>query len=120
MMPDEGKVFEHELPPDRRSSQRWSTHLVVRYGLGSDLIPGDGYDISETGLGVTGERLFPAGTLIEVNFRVDAPHVEFFKAKGIVRHSGEGKMGVEFVDLGPAQRAEILEMIYLDIALRRR
>ena len=92
----------------------------MRYGLGNDLIPGDGSDISEAGLGVIGERLFPAGTLIEVAFKMDAPRAEFFHAKGIVRHSGEGKMGVEFVDLGPGEKAQILEMIYRDIALRRR
>ncbi len=119
-MTEERKGIDLGLPSDRRTYQRWSTHLIVRYGLGEDLVAGDGYNISEGGLALTGAKTFPAGTLLDVKFRFEAPAAQFFSAKAVVRHSQEGQMGVEFVDLGPSEKARILEMIYRDIALRRR
>ncbi len=85
-----------------------------------DLVQGDGYNISEGGLALSGTRTFPAGTLLNVKFRFESPAAQFFSAQAIVRHTEEGQMGVEFIDLGPSEKARILEMIYRDIAIRRR
>ena len=102
-----------------RAHPRWPTDLEVRYGLTQEMAGGRALDISEGGIGFTGEVTYPVGSELEICFRQGAP-VEWFKARGVVRHSGSARMGAQFLGLGILDRTRIQEMIYQDIAVRRR
>ena len=104
--------------PVPRAFPRWPTDLEVRYGT-QELVSGRAMDISEGGIGFTGTVNYPVGSDIEICFRHKAP-VGWFKARGVVRHSDSERMGAQFVGLGLFDRTRILEMIYQDIATRRR
>jgi PilZ domain-containing protein len=106
--------------PDRRACPRWHTHLQVRYGNGAAQVDGQGVDISETGIGFTGAQVWPVGTTLDLRFKPDSPVAEWFRARAVVRNVADDRMGAEFVEMGSADRMRILEMIYRDIALRRR
>ncbi|HYX71004.1 MAG TPA: PilZ domain-containing protein [Terriglobales bacterium] len=106
--------------PDRRACPRWHTHLEVRYGSGETLAEGRGVDISETGIGFCGGQVWPVGTTLELRFKPDSPVADWFRARAVVRNVADDRMGAEFVGMGSADRMRILEMIYRDIALRRR
>jgi PilZ domain-containing protein len=101
-----------------RVHPRWPTDLEVRYGA-QELASGRAMDISEGGIGFRGEVSYPVGTDIEICFRQKSP-VGWFKARGVVRHCGPDRMGAQFVGLGMLDRTRILEMIYEDIATRRK
>ncbi len=105
--------------PVPRAHVRWPTGLEVRYGLPQQMAGGRALDISEGGIGFTGEVTYPVGSELEICFRQGAP-VEWFKARGVVRHSGSARMGAQFLGLGMLDRTRIQEMIYQDIAVRRR
>lgn len=102
-----------------RVHPRWPTALEVRYGLPQQMAGGRALDLSEGGIGFTGEVTYPVGSELEICFRQGAP-VEWFKARGVVRHSGSARMGAQFVGLGMIDRTRIQEMIYQDIVVRRR
>lgn len=101
-----------------RAHPRWPATLEVRYGA-QELVPGQAMDISEGGIGFTGAVTYPVGSDIEICFRQGSP-VGWLKARGVVRHSAHQRMGAQFVGLGLFDRTRILEMIYQDIATRRR
>lgn len=106
--------------PDRRACPRWRTHLYVRYGSSDTQAEGQGVDISETGIGFTGAQVWPVGTTLELRFKPDSPVADWFRARAVVRNVAADRMGAEFVEMGSADRMRILEMIYRDIAMRRR
>ena len=106
--------------PDRRACPRWRTHLYVRYGSSDSQAEGNGLDISETGIGFTGAQVWPVGTTLEMRFKPDSPVADWFRARAVVRNVVKDRMGAEFLGLGSADRMRILEMIYRDIAMRRR
>ena len=106
--------------PDRRACPRWHTSLQVRYGKGDTQTEGLGLDISETGIGFRGPQVWPVGSTLELRFKPDSPVAEWFRARAVVRNVSADRMGAEFVEMGSADRMRILEMIYRDIALRRR
>jgi len=62
----------------------------------------------------------PVGTTLELRFKPDSPVADWFRARAVVRNVAADRMGAEFLGLGSADRMRILEMIYRDIALRRR
>ena len=113
-------VREGSYGPDRRACPRWRTDLDVRYGESDTLADGKGVDISETGIGFRGSRIWPVGTTLELRFKPDSPVADWFRARVVVRNVVSDRMGAEFVGMGSADRMRILEMIYRDIALRRR
>jgi hypothetical protein len=51
---------------------------------------------------------------------MSSSHGQWFKVKGIVRRSTQNCMGVEFLNLGPATRSQILKAIYHELAIQRR
>jgi len=95
---------------EARAHPRWPTDLEVLYGA-QQLARGRALDLSERGIGFSGAVGYPVGSDIEIHFRQGAP-VEWFKARGVVRHSGRDRMGVEFVGLGMFDRTRIQEMIH--------
>jgi hypothetical protein len=60
------------------------------------------------------------GTTLELRFKPDSPVADWFRARAVVRNVAADRMGAEFVEMGSADRMRILEMIYRDIAMRRR
>ncbi len=71
------------------------------------------------GIAFRGERLFPVGAHLEIEFRIDSSHAEWFKAKGGVRHVTQDRMGVEFLELSEADKIGLLKAIYHELAVRR-
>ncbi|HUK86384.1 MAG TPA: PilZ domain-containing protein [Terriglobales bacterium] len=106
--------------PDRRGCPRWRTALQVRYGDGDAQADGLGVDISETGIGFKGAQVWPVGATLELRFKPDSPVADWFRARAVVRNVNHDRMGAEFLGMGSADRMRILEMIYRDIAMRRR
>lgn len=104
--------------PVPRAYPRWPADLEVRYGA-QELASGRAMDISEGGIGFIGAVKYPVGSDIEICFRQSSP-VGWFKARAVVRHSDQERMGAQFVGLGLFDRTRIQEMIYQDIAMRRR
>ena len=104
---------------DMRQSPRLKTKITVRYRSDSAMVQGDGFDLSEKGISFSGESVLPVGTYVEIEFRIDSPHAEWFRTKGIVRHVEQNRMGVEFHQIGDAARIKILQAIYHELALRR-
>ncbi|HYX71003.1 MAG TPA: PilZ domain-containing protein [Terriglobales bacterium] len=104
--------------PVPRAHPRWPADLEVRYGS-QELASGQAMDISEGGIGFTGAVKYPVGSDIEICFRQKSV-AGWFKARGVVRHSAQERMGAQFVGLGMFDRTRILELIYQDIATRRR
>src|SRR5215469_3725301 len=83
---------------DRRASRRLAAEIMVRYGQAGQMTAGRGYDLSHTGIGFTGYRLFPLGTTLDIEFSIDAAHAEWFKVRGIVLYAKADRMGVEFLE----------------------
>ena len=102
-----------------RQSPRLKAKISVRYRSDSNMAAGEGFDLSERGICFSGESIFPVGTKLEIEFRIDSPHAEWFRTRGIVRHLEEDRMGVEFQQIGDADRVRILQAIYHELALRR-
>lgn len=106
--------------PDRRASRRLAAEITVRYGQAGQMTPGRGYDLSQTGIGFTGCRLFPLGTTLDIEFSIDASQAEWFKVKGIVLYAKADRMGVEFLDTSAENKTRILKAIRHQQATGRR
>ncbi len=105
---------------DKRASTRLPIETTVRYGSEGEMTAGRGFDLSENGMGFTGSRLFPVGTTLEIEFRMNTSHAGWFRVKGGVRRSAQDGMGVEFLNIGSAVKAQILKAIYQELAMQRR
>jgi len=81
---------------------------------------GRGFDLSENGIGFTGSRLSPVGATLKIEFQMNSSHAEWFRVKGVVRRSAQDRMGVEFLNIGPAVKTQILKAIYHELAIQRR
>ncbi len=62
-------------------------------------------DLSPIGVSILSEVQYPVGTEIEVHFGVydDQPSGKLLM-RAVVRHSGRGKIGVQFINVEPDQR----------------
>jgi hypothetical protein len=105
---------------DKRASARLPIETAVRYGSEGEVTGGQGFDLSENGIGFQGGRLLPVGAAVEIEFRMTASNSEWFKVKGVVRRSTDHGMGVEFLGIGPGIRSQILKAIYHHLAIQRR
>jgi len=112
-------IFMRGTDQNRRRCLRLAAQISVRYGRPGKMTTGRGFDLSEHGIGFTGERLFPVGSTLDIEFRIDSPHAEWFRFTGTVRHAEQDRMGLEFVDLGEADKMRILQVIYHELAIRR-
>jgi len=105
---------------DRRASLRLATEIMVRYGQAGEMTAGRGYDLSESGIGFTGCKLFPLGTTLDIEFSIGASQAEWFRVRGIVLYSKPDRMGVEFLETSAESKTRILKAIYHELAMRRR
>jgi|tagenome__1003787_1003787.scaffolds.fasta_scaffold19674258_2 hypothetical protein len=96
----------------RRIYPRWQRQFAVRYGVGSDLATGQGYEISEGGILFTGPRYYPAGTEIELHLLSIKDEREEWKImRAAVRHFSHQKMGAEFLGMGVTERIHLLKSL---------
>jgi c-di-GMP-binding flagellar brake protein YcgR len=107
-------------PSERRAYPRIAAPVLVRYGTTSATNAGYAFDISEGGLGFTGEELEPIGCEVRIRFKWDAPLGEWFDVRAVVRHVQGKKMGVQFLDLRESVKIKLVEMIYQEMTGRRR
>jgi len=74
---------------------------------------------SESGIGFSGEKLFPGGTTLEIEFRIGSAHAEWFKVKGVVRHTQNGQMGVEFIEMSESVKLRIRKVVFHELAIQQ-
>src|SRR5215471_11605767 len=104
---------------DKRASARLPIRTTVRYESEGEITGGNGFDLSENGIGFQGGRPLPVGAAVEIEFRMTSSH-QWFKVKGVIRRSTHHGMGLEFLGIGPAIRSQILKAIYHELAIQRR
>lgn len=101
-----------------RGPARLQAEIAVRYGSQGEMLEGKGEDISERGIGFTGEKVFFPGATLDIEFCIDPAGAEWFKAQGVVRDARQERMGVEFVEMDEAAKLRILKAIYRQSTLR--
>jgi PilZ domain len=100
-------------PPhdERRLAPRLPIPFQVRYGVGAELVHGQGCDLSETGLAFDGPRVFIPGSEITVHYRLGANTYEgWARTRAVVRNCSGNHMGVEFCIIHPRDRAQLREL----------
>jgi hypothetical protein len=96
---------------ERRMAPRLPLPFEVRYGAGSEMVHGEGCDLSETGIAFTGPRMFAPGNEITVHYRFGASTREdWTRTRAIVRNCSGRRMGVEFCIIHPRDRAQLREL----------
>ncbi len=96
---------------NRRAFPRWETPFEVRYGVGKDLVPGQGVEIGEAGMAFTGDRTYEPGEEIDVRYRLN-PEEDWVKVKAVIRHLQNRLLfGVEFLNLRLPDRLNILDYV---------
>jgi len=96
---------------EKRAEPRLPAHFEVHYRVGGEQVRGWAYDISSGGLGLLGERSYPAGSEINVQFEGAGAKGSLLRVKGVVRWSSGQRMGVELVNVAPAYHQRILEIV---------
>ncbi len=114
-MPDRRRKHESRQPErrhlNRRAFPRWELPFEVRYGKGTELVPGQGVEISESGMAFTGDLPFNVGDELDVRYRLN-PEEEWVRVKVMVRHiEGNIVFGVEFLNLRLPDRLNILDYV---------
>ena len=94
-----------------RAFPRVLVESEVRYGVHDEKILGRGSDLSESGIGFRGEKLFPVGTKVEIEFRIGSAQAEWIGAKGVVRHIRDRRMGVEFIEVSEVDKLRIRKAV---------
>jgi hypothetical protein len=104
---------------DRRVYPRFHAPVVVRYGDNAADRPGYAHDISEGGIGFSGDETMPPGSEVRLRFKWDSPLGEWFDTRAVVRHVEGNKMGVQFLGLNESVKIKLVELIYQEITRRR-
>ena len=112
-MPDRRRKHASHQPErrhqNRRAFPRWELPFEVRYGKGSELLPGQGVEISESGMAFTGDMPYNVGEELDLRYRLN-PEEEWVRVKVVVRHiEGNIVFGVEFLNLRLPDRLNILD-----------
>jgi PilZ domain len=90
---------------DRRSNPRRAADWRVLFGPPGDLSLGFLADMSPIGVSILSEKLYSAGTEVEVHFGVQDDNLSGkFQMRAVVRHCAKGRIGVQFVNVDPSQR----------------
>ena len=97
---------------ERRKHQRVSAKIDVRYGAHGEYRMARCCDISAAGIGLAVPVAYPVGTEIDLRFEGHGQaHGNMILLKSRVRHSGEEKMGLEFVSVPARARAQLLKLL---------
>jgi hypothetical protein len=83
----------------------------VRYGVGAEMVYGEGCDLSETGVAFVGPRIFAPGNEITVHYRLGSNARDgWTRTRAIVRNCAGRRMGVEFCIIHPRDRVQLREI----------
>ena len=94
-----------EKATERRKAERRAADWRVLFGPPGDLAPGFLADLSPLGVCIVSEKQFAIGTEIEVHFGVlETESRGKLQMTAVVRHCGEGKIGVHFKNVDPGDR----------------
>jgi hypothetical protein len=97
---------------NRRAFPRWTAEFAVRYGKGKEMHQGEPIEIGEGGLSFAGDPILPTETEVNIEYRLlGEKDSGWIKVKGIVRHSTDKSMGVEFLNLRINDRLKIVDHI---------
>jgi len=112
---------ESETKPgaERRIGVRSEAHFEVRYGVGSDLVSGESFDLGPGGIGLIGPKHYPVGSELDIHFRAPASEQDLMKMKAVVRHSTGRRMGLQFVNVRASEHAKIMQTIELLVGQQR-
>lgn len=96
---------------NRRAFPRWEMPFDVRYGVGTELSPGQGIEISESGMAFTGDMPYDVGAELDLRYRLN-PEEDWVRVRAVVRHiEGNLVFGVEFLNLRLPDRLNILDYV---------
>ncbi len=98
-----GSVLPSSRLEERRVQPRCPVMFEVRYGLGKDLMAGEGNDFGGGGLAFSGPKSYPPGTELELRYRL-TPQENWTRVRALVRHRQGDRMGVEFLALTRTRR----------------
>jgi hypothetical protein len=90
---------------ERRTSGRCPVQFEVRYGIGKDFSAGEGFDFGNGGLAFRGPRSYPAGTELELSYRME-PQMKWTTVRALVRHCSGDRIGVEFLTVNTDARVK--------------
>ena len=97
---------------ERREHRRLSAKIDVRYGTKGEYRMARSCDISAAGIGLAVPVSYPAGTEIDLRFQGHGQaHGEMILLKARVRHSGEERMGLEFIHVPAGERGRLLQLL---------
>lgn len=95
---------------ERRSHQRLSTDMEVRYGSGGEFRRAQACDISPAGIGLAAPILYPVGTEVDLRFQAhDRGDLILLKTK--VRHSSGSRMGLQIVNIPAEEYPRLLGLL---------
>ena len=96
---------------DRRSAPRIALNLAIRYGTADQFNDGELLDVSAGGLGISGEKVYPVGTELELRFRSRTSKDDLLRVRAVVRHHHAKRMGLEFVNVPITDFSRTLSLI---------
>jgi c-di-GMP-binding flagellar brake protein YcgR len=97
--------------PERRGHHRLSTNIEVRYGSGGEFRRARGCDVSPAGIGLAVPVPYQVGAEVDLRFQAHS-RGDLVLLKTRVRHSTEGRMGLEFVNVSREQYPQILGWLH--------
>ena len=94
---------------ERRANHRVPNHVEVSYGNGGEFIPASSCDLSASGMGLLGPKLYPVGSELEVRLRAprESSSGNLLFLRGTVRHASGSRLGVRFTRMTHAQQEEL-------------
>lgn len=104
-----GKSFD-DRAVNRRAFPRWFIPFEVRLGTGGFLDSAEALEIGEGGMSFRSRKILPIESIVDIEFRLH-PSDEWTKVKVMVRYSGAGKLGVEFLNLRLVDRVRIVDCV---------
>jgi hypothetical protein len=110
--PEKGAGHERSLPiPEKREFPRWPAdfQLLCRFSAGSRTAKG--IELSEGGLAFTTQDAYPVDAVIDLQCLLGLGALEPIVVKGLVRHVGDGIVGVQYLDLSAADRLRIITFV---------
>ncbi len=90
----------------RRANPRWTIRVPVLYGAGAPTALGTVLDLSDDGLSFRSERPYRVDSVLDLELQLDRTCVP---VKAVVRHSTEGVVGVQFLNLSRKDRLRVLD-----------
>lgn len=90
----------------KRAFPRWHMHFPLLYGVGVPTALGTVVDLSDEGLSFRCERQYRIDTVLDLELRPDGIPIP---VKALVRRSGDGVVGVQFLNLSLTNRLRVID-----------